>query len=334
MALNTSKLLDLYSARVLPPLRQSLLFPSLCNRDYQADFVSRNAYDLEIPNPLTDVDATEVARNADWSTASDLDISMTTISLTKQSMMANTVPWLDEKQSPVPLIERVANIHTRGFASRIDKTVAATLVNGVTSANTVTQAHNNQPYLTSNGSWNATRSQDNSNAKTGAIMQSLYDFIAGYGVRASEGGWDATSDSPLAVWCVMAPQIARQFAAWLKSEGLSTAEMDALVREGRMAGLSGRAFARIEGVTLMRSPRVPQVAGVRATTPPYYQVLIGTRRGASFAALPPLRQMFSPAENQSDKPGWLIRATWAYDSWVFLADTFALMRIPSGTVPS
>ena len=333
MPLATSKLLDRYYAGMLQPLRQSLVFPSLCNRDYQADFVA-GAYDLQIPTALTDEDATEVARNADWSTASDIDITLTTISITKQAMMANTVPYLDEAQSPVSLIDRIRSIHTRGFASRIDKTVADTLVSGVPAGNVVTQAHNNQPYLTANGSWNSVRSQDNSDAKTGAIMQNLYDFIAGYGVRASEGGWDSDSDSPLAVWCIMAPQIARQFAAWLKSEGLSTTEMDALVREGRMSGLNGRAFARIDGVTLMRSPRVPTVAGVRATTPPYYQVLIGTRAGASFASLPPLRQLFSPAENQTDKPGWLIRATWFYDAWVQYADTFALLRIPSGVVPS
>ena len=333
MALNTSKLLDRYYAGMLRPLRQSLVFPSLCNRNFQADFVG-GAYDLEVPNALTDVDATEVARNADWTAASDIDINMTTISITKQSMMANTVPYLDQHQSPVSLIDRVRSIHTRGFASRIDKTVAATIVDGVPAGNVTTQAHNNQPYLTANGSWAAARSQDNSNAKTSAIMQNLYDFIAGYGVDASAGGWDADSDSPLAVWCIMAPQIARQFAAWLKSEGLSTNEMDQLVREGRMTGLSGRAFARIDGVTLMRSPRVPTVAGVRATTPPYYQVIIGTRAGASFASLPPLRQLFSPAQNQTDKPGWLLRATWFYDAWVLYSDTFALMRIPSGVVPS
>ena len=333
MPLNTNKLLEAYYSGMLQPLRQSLIWPSLCNRDYQQNFVD-GAYDLKIPTAVTDRDAQTVARNADWIAATDADLDYTTVSITKQAMMSSSIPYLDEHQTPVSLIEREREIHTRGFSSKIDKDVASVIVSGVPNANIEANAHNNQPYLNNKGGWASQRSQDNTEAKQDAVMENLYEFLAGYGVEAAEGGWDRDGASTLAVWAVAPPQIARPFNKWLRKQNLTTELNTQLIREGRMTGLGSRIFTRIEGISVISTPRVPSVAGVSGTTPPYYQVIVGTRAGASFASLPPLRQLFSPQENQSAKLGWLLRATWMYDAWVQYSDTFAIYRIPSGRVPA
>lgn len=338
MALNINRLLTRYLARQLRPLRQALVWTSLCNRDYQADF-SGGAYTAKVPKAITDRDAVEVDRNADWEDAEDAGLDYEDKTLTKQSMMASAIPYLDEVQTPVNLIDRERKIHVRGFANRIDKTVADTIVAAVPSGNQETIGHLNQPYLDIRGDWQAESDANNTAAKQDAMMLGVFNFIAGYGVDASEGGWDMDADSPLAVWGVCPPQVARAFNRWLAKQDLTDMVNTQLLKEGRMTGLPSRAFTRIEGTTLMRTPRVPKVAGIYDSTPanvrpPYWQIVLGTRAGASFAAMPAVRQLFSPQQNQTTKMGWLLRGSWIYDCWITYTPTFALLKIPAGPLPT
>ena len=335
MALATNKLLTRYISRQLRPLRQSLIWPSLCNRDYQADF-SSGAYTIQVPTAITDREATTVSRNADWVTATDATLTYESKTLTAQSMMASSIPRLDEMQTPVNLVDRERRIHTRGFSAAIDKYVANTIIGAVPNAQITTLAHASQPYLDSRGTWKAVSSGDNTAAKQEAIMEAVYEFIAGYAVAAQEGGWDMDSASPLAIWCVAPPQVTRAFNRWLAKQDLAEMLNTELVTMGKMSGLPMGAFARIEGLTIRRTPRIPQVAGVpgNSGTPPYWQIVVGTRAGASFAAMPGVRQLFSPQQNQTTKPGWLLRASWDYDCWVTYSQTFEVLRIPAGPIPS
>ena len=338
MVLDTSKLIERYYSGMLMPLRQSLIWTSLCNRNYQADFVA-GAYTVKIPTALTDRDATTVQRNANWIAATDADLNYVEQSITQQTMMASSIPYLDEVQTPVSLIDRERSIHTRGFANAIDKFIAGKISSAVPAANRTDTYPKlaNQPYLTAAGRWTAANTANNTTAKQDAIMDDLYEWIQDYGVNSSEGGWDQYSASPLAVWAVCAPQIARALKKWLAKQNLSDTYNTTLVTDNRAPGTMGRVFARIAGVSLVETPRVPTIGEVNSGANKQasaYQVIIGTRAGASFASLPPLVQLFSPRQNQSAKLGWLLRGTWFFDAWVQYANTFAAYEVPSGDKPA
>ena len=329
MALNTNALLKRYSARALTALRTALIFPSLCNRDYQQEF--QNAYTVEIPSTITDRDAESVNRNAEWIAATDAALTLVPRSLTKQSMMASAIPFLDQRQAPVNLIDREGNIHNRGYASRIDKDVAAVMVAGIPAGQVTTISATDNPHVNVDGSWDADTSADNTVAKQDAIMLALHNWLEGWIVSAINAGYGPDQLNPLGMWVVMNPAIWRVYRAWLqKQDFLSEDIATQLFLNGRLVmGPNGMVARVLEGIIILRSPNMPRVAGdTSANTNGEWQVMAGTRRANSFASIPMLSQMFNPRQNQTTKPGWLLRGTNFYDAWTIESTTMRLFKIP------
>ena len=326
--LNVNQLMKRYTARTLRALRTSLIFPSLCNRDYQAEF--QGAYTVEIPNPVVDRDAEAVNRGDDWIDPTDASVAFTPRSLTKQSMMAGHIAYLDEMQVPVSLVDRETEIHTRGFASRIDKDIAGIMVAGVPAGQITTIDAANNPHINVDGSWGADAPADNTVAKQDAMMLALHNFLEGWIVSAINAGYGPDQMTPLRMWIVINPPVWRTYRNWLRRQNLSEDITTQLFLNGRLTRGPNGMVARIEDVIFLRSPNMPRVAG-QGQNNGYWQVLAGTRRATSFASIPMLAQFFSPRVNQITAPGWLMRGTNFYDAWVTETTTLRLMRLPGPT---
>lgn len=326
--LNVNQLMRRYTARTLRALRTSLIFPSLCNRDYQAEF--QGAYTVEIPTPVVDRDAQAVNRGDDWIDPADADVAFVPRSLTKQSMMASRINYLDEMQVPVSLLDRETDIHARGFATRIDKDIAAIMVAGVPAGQITTIDAANNPHINVDGSWGADAAADNTVAKQDAMMLALHNFLEAWIVSAINAGYGPDQMTPLRMWIVINPPVWRAYRAWLRRQNLSEDITTQLFLNGRLTRGPNGMVARIEDVIFLRSPNMPRVAG-QGQTNGMWQVLAGTRRATSFASIPMLPQMFNPRQNQITAPGWLMRGTNFYDAWVTETTTLRMMRLPGPT---
>lgn len=328
MALAVDALLRRYAARALRALRTALIFPSLCNRDYQREF--QGAHTVQIPSAVVDRDAESVARGADWIAPTNAALSWQPVSLTRQSMMASSIPYLDEMQVPVSLMDRETDIHARGYAARIDRDIADIMVAGVPGGQITTIQPDDQPHINVDGSWGADSPADNTLAKQDAIMAGLHNWLKGWVVTAIEAGYGPDQMTPLRMWAVMGPQVWRAYSEWLERRNISVDILTELFLEGRLTRGPNGMVARLSQIVILRSPNMPRVAGSGGANGAW-QVLAGTRRATTFASVPMLKQMFSPQQNQTTAPGWLLRGTNFYDAWVIEGTTLRLLRIPGPT---
>ena len=306
MAIAAADLTKIWSADTVERLRKPLVWNQITTQRRTEPWV-QGANRVDIPKPDWAYNSTDseginvVSRTRDqaWGTTLGIDNDIVQFQTSGRYEAANRIPYEDELELPWNAVEETRQEQIAGMEDYLDQTIV-TAIEGYPSVS----VHGGNGFGTAGTNFIA---PNGTITGTGASLpKAAMDAIA---ARALGLNWytNRRFKDPGERWALLHPTIYNIFLTYLIEQKYS---WDALTENGllrnAMPGGDGEGLMAFNyrGFRCYASPAVNAASSTQADR---WTITAGLRAAVAANVRPPLVQFFSPAENQTTAPGWLIR---------------------------
>lgn len=309
MAITTADLQRLWSADTVGQLRKPLVWNSITTQRRTEPWSSGQVNQVEIPRPNWGANDTptpsegispqEVSRDAAWTATRAIDSDIVSFTTSGRYDVSNAVGYEDSLELPFDAVDQTRNEQVQRGADYLDG-VMVTAVEGFSSTTVVTAGTAGSVFIAPNGTPTGTNANQ--------LPKLAVDNIVS---AAFQDNWFSprVDGDPGPRWITMSPVLFDLMQTDLLDRGYSLDSLTQGILSDNSVGAGGPMVMQYRGFLIYATP----AANAASATPADRWTITAGLRGAVAAAVrSPLVQLFSPEENQTTDPGWLIRMRVAY----------------------
>ena len=292
MPADISHVKEVYSTQSKVHLLAQLNAVDLTNRSYEGD--ARGAAKVYVTTSVrpTGGATTNVARDGDWASPRTLGTAQDEFPIDQRYDAAMRVPMDDTLDIPIDLVNEAAFFNARDMAEAVDAQVYKEVLDNVEAAQKTTLG-TASVYIDLDGVGHGTDAID-----------LVPDYLQGLRTKLMNEHKLHTGLQDFTWRVDMSPALLRTLDNWLldNDQGISRTWKDQVVLG---SGITNKNYQYdLWGFSIYVTTQIPATS---VSSKSHAQLIVSNPIATTMAMRTPLQQVFSPQENQSDKPGYLFR---------------------------
>lgn len=285
-----AKLRAMYSGRETDQIRPRLVWPQLCNRNWESE-IQRNAT-VKIPTRDFTVTASDYTAGANWKTPENIDLTLQDLTINIRTETGNGVEKETFLAAPIDVVAALADQHGFEHAKKINEKVRDVFADGATSGNTETVGSATVHVHRQTGE------------PTGTGANALvFNGIDAMSVSLMNAHVLDTGDVERRVFAICSPAMLKSVRSYALSQGWNEQMSREIVTSGDLGNAPPGYRFTLFGIDFYVTSlyKTAQISGKWHSV-----IMVGTREAVTYAGLPSDPLFLTPANNQISGPNYRI----------------------------